>query len=75
MWKGRFQTETSNLVKRYGESISYDWRLYAHDIEGSIAHAAALQDAGIINKTEERAIGLPAARVRMASLPTMSSMR
>ena len=57
MWKGRFQTETSNLVKRYGESISYDWRLYAHDIEGSIAHAAALQDAGIINKTEERAIG------------------
>ena len=57
MWKGRFQTETSNLVQRYGESISYDWRLYAHDIEGSIAHAAALQDAGIINKTEERAIG------------------
>ncbi|MCG8600761.1 MAG: argininosuccinate lyase [Verrucomicrobiales bacterium] len=56
MWKGRFQTETSNLVQRYGESISYDWRLYAHDIEGSIAHAAALQDAGIINKTEERAI-------------------
>ncbi|MCH1410095.1 MAG: argininosuccinate lyase [Verrucomicrobiales bacterium] len=44
-------------MKRYGESISYDWRLYAHDIEGSIAHAAALQDAGIINKTEERAIG------------------
>ena len=56
MWKGRFQTETSNLVQRYGESISYDWRLYAYDIEGSIAHAAALADAGIINKTEERAI-------------------
>jgi len=57
MWKGRFQTETSNLVQRYGESISYDWRLYAYDIEGSIAHAAALQEAGIINKTEERKIG------------------
>ncbi|MEM9280871.1 MAG: argininosuccinate lyase [Verrucomicrobiota bacterium] len=56
MWKGRFQTETSNLVQRYGESISYDWRLYAYDIEGSIAHAAALQEAGVINKTEERAI-------------------
>lgn len=56
MWKGRFQTETSNLVQRYGESISYDWRLYAYDIEGSIAHAAALQDAGILTKTEERAI-------------------
>lgn len=56
MWKGRFQTETSNLVQRYGESISYDWRLYAYDIQGSIAQAAALQDAGIISKTEERAI-------------------
>jgi len=57
MWKGRFQTETSNLVQRYGESISYDWRLYPYDIQGSIAHAAALREAGIINKTEERKIG------------------
>lgn len=56
MWKGRFQTETSNLVQRYGESISYDWRLYACDIEGSIAHAAALLEAGILTKTEERSI-------------------
>ncbi|MEX2578610.1 MAG: argininosuccinate lyase [Verrucomicrobiales bacterium] len=56
MWKGRFQTETSNLVQRYGESISYDWRLYAYDIEGSIAHAAALQEAGILTKNEERAV-------------------
>jgi len=56
MWKGRFQTETSNLVQRYGESISYDWRLYSYDIEGSIAHAAALLDAGIITKAEEKAI-------------------
>lgn len=56
MWKGRFQTETSNLVQKYGESISYDYRLYAYDIEGSTAHAAALQDAGILTKAEERAI-------------------
>jgi len=56
MWKGRFQTETSNLVQKYGESISYDWRLYAYDIEGSTAHAAALQEAGILTKAEERAI-------------------
>lgn len=56
MWKGRFQTETSNLVQRYGESISYDWRLYAHDIEGSLAHAAALRAAGILTREEERAI-------------------
>ena len=60
MWKGRFQTETSNLVQRYGESISYDWRLYAHDIEGSLAHAAALAAIGaeIAELGEDR----PAAR-------------
>ncbi|MEM7673787.1 MAG: argininosuccinate lyase [Verrucomicrobiota bacterium] len=56
MWKGRFQVETSNLVQLYGESISYDWRLFPYDIQGSIAHAAVLQDAGIINKTEEKKI-------------------
>ncbi|MEM7700118.1 MAG: argininosuccinate lyase [Verrucomicrobiota bacterium] len=56
MWKGRFQTETSNLVQRYGESISYDWRLYPYDIEGSLAHASALKAAGILSATEERAI-------------------
>ena len=56
MWKGRFQTETSNLVQRYGESISFDYRLYPFDIKGSMAHAAALQAAGILTKTEQRAI-------------------
>lgn len=56
MWKGRFQTETSNLLQRYGESISFDYRLYPFDIQGSLAHAAALQAAGILTKTEQRAI-------------------
>ncbi|MCB1065138.1 MAG: argininosuccinate lyase [Verrucomicrobiae bacterium] len=56
MWKGRFQTDTSNLVQRYGESISFDWRLYPYDIQGSMAHAAALEAAGILTKTEQRAI-------------------
>jgi argininosuccinate lyase len=52
MWKGRFETATSNLVQRYGESISFDWRLYPYDIQGSLAHAAALQRAGILTKKE-----------------------
>lgn len=52
MWKGRFETATSNLVQRYGESISFDWRLYPYDIQGSLAHAEALQRAGVINKKE-----------------------
>ncbi len=53
MWKGRFEEETSSLLEVYGESISYDWRLYRHDIEGSLAHAAVLRAAGILSEDEE----------------------
>ena len=38
MWKGRFSKPTADLVQRYGESVSYDWRLFRQDIAGSIAH-------------------------------------
>jgi len=56
MWKGRFKTDTAELLKKYSESISFDWRLYSHDIDGSIAHAAALLDAGVITANENKAI-------------------
>ena len=46
MWKGRFKERTTDLVQNYGESISYDWRLYPYDVRGSIAHAGALLRAG-----------------------------
>ena len=53
MWKGRFKEHTAGLLQRYSESISFDCRLWRHDIEGSIAHSAALLHAGLIT-TEER---------------------
>ena len=52
MWKGRFKIETAQLLKDFSESISFDWRLYRHDIRGSIAHATALQAAGLITEQE-----------------------
>jgi argininosuccinate lyase len=52
MWKGRFQKQTADLVQQYGESISYDWRLYPHDIAGSIAHARAQKVAGLLTAAE-----------------------
>ncbi|WP_018969965.1 argininosuccinate lyase [Rubritalea marina] len=52
MWKGRFSKATADLVQQYGESISYDWRLYKHDIAGSIAHARAQVKAGILTNEE-----------------------
>jgi argininosuccinate lyase len=56
MWKGRFASETAKLVEQFSESISYDWRLYRHDIAGSIAHARAQMNAGLLTGEEFAAI-------------------
>lgn len=56
MWKGRFKEETAELLKQYSESISFDWRLYRHDIAGSIAHSLALAEAGLISRDEQQQI-------------------
>jgi argininosuccinate lyase len=52
MWKGRFSQATADLVQQYGESISYDWRLFPHDIAGSIAHARAQLNSGLLTEDE-----------------------
>lgn len=52
MWKGRFSQVTADLLQQYGESISYDWRLYPYDVAGSIAHARAQVNAGILDEKE-----------------------
>lgn len=52
MWKGRFSKTTADLLQQYGESVSYDWRLYPHDIAGSIAHARAQLNAGLLTQDE-----------------------
>jgi len=54
MRQGRFKEPAAELAQRYTESVSFDWRLYRHDIAGSLAHVAALAAAGIIS-AEERA--------------------
>ncbi len=56
MWKGRFAKDTSSLVEQFGESISYDWRLFPHDVAGSIAHARAQLHAGLLTAEEFAAI-------------------
>ena len=52
MRHGRFEESMSNLLRDYGESVSFDWRLYHHDILGSIAHARALMNAGYLTGDE-----------------------
>lgn len=67
MWTGRFAQQTADLVQQFGESISFDWRLYRHDIRGSIAHARAQVAAGILTPDEFSAIenGLKAIEKRI----------
>ena len=52
MRHGRFEESMSTLLRDYGESVSFDWRLYRHDIRGSIAHARALLTAGYLTQEE-----------------------
>ena len=56
MRQGRFQQAPSSLLKTYTESVSFDWRLYRHDIRGSIAHARALRNAGVLTEQEFESI-------------------
>jgi len=56
MRHGRFEESMSTLLRDYGESVSFDWRLYRHDIRGSIAHARALKTAGFLTEDEFSAI-------------------
>jgi len=52
LWGGRFSEATAASVEDFTESISYDWRLYHHDILGSKAHARMLAQQGLITDRE-----------------------
>lgn len=52
LWSGRFTEDTDRLVEEFNASISFDSRLFRHDIRGSIAHAATLEKAGILTRKE-----------------------
>lgn len=49
---GRFAGGPGADVARFTESISFDWRLWRHDIRGSIAHATMLQKIGVLTRAE-----------------------
>ncbi|HEY2586046.1 MAG TPA: argininosuccinate lyase [Tepidisphaeraceae bacterium] len=55
-WQARIGEATDALAQSFVESISYDRRLYKHDIAGSIAHATMLAKVGLITDAERDAI-------------------
>jgi argininosuccinate lyase len=55
-WQARISEATDAIAQTFVESMSYDWRLYKHDIAGSIAHAKMLEKVGLITGAENEAI-------------------
>lgn len=53
---GRFVRGPAAAVTRFTESVSFDHRLWRHDILGSIAHATMLRKIGVLTKPEHSAI-------------------
>lgn len=48
-WSGRFSEPVTELVKRFTASVTFDKRLAAVDIVGSLAHAKMLCAVGVIS--------------------------
>jgi argininosuccinate lyase len=55
-WGGRFRQKTNRLVESFTVSIAIDRRLYAHDIQGSIAHCKTLGKAHVLTASETKTI-------------------
>ncbi len=55
-WSGRFKQSTDALMEKFSSSVSFDKRLYACDIEGSIAHCRMLEKCKIIKSAESEKI-------------------
>src|SRR5205085_5211100 len=51
-WGGRFSGGTDTRVEAFTESISFDRRLYRHDVRASQAHARMLAEVGLLTPDE-----------------------
>ncbi len=52
LWDGRFKEATDKSVEAFTASVKTDSRLYAYDIQGSIAHCKMLAGQSIITEEE-----------------------
>ncbi|MBC7261254.1 MAG: argininosuccinate lyase [Chloroflexi bacterium] len=52
LWGGRFAKAMDEQARRFNDSLAFDQRLYAADIQGSIAYAHALLRAGLLTSEE-----------------------
>src|SRR5262249_3917107 len=55
-WGGRFSGETDDRVEAFTESISFDRRLYRHDVRASPPLAHMLAEVGLLTADEANQI-------------------
>jgi argininosuccinate lyase len=55
-WGGVFDQATDRRVEKFTQSVTFDRRLYAQDIRGSIAHALMLAKVGILTDDQRHQI-------------------
>ncbi|MEW5314524.1 MAG: hypothetical protein WDW38_006016 [Sanguina aurantia] len=56
LWGGRFTGKTDPLMEKFNESLPFDKRMWAEDIQGSQAYAKALAKCGILTAEESATI-------------------
>ena len=56
LWSGRFDSAPDPAAFDFGVSFPFDRRLFEDDVTGSLAWAAALADAGVLDAADARAI-------------------
>ncbi len=56
LWGGRFSEPSDDDLRALQDSMSFDVRMYAQDIAGSIAYAGAIAAAGVITAQEAATI-------------------
>ena len=64
LWAGRFSKEADKKTNDFNSSIATDSRMYAQDIEGSIAHVTMLAAKGIIPAEDGAAIAAELAKIK-----------
>ena len=56
LWGGRFNQSTDAFVQEFTASVQFDQRMYAYDIQGSVAHATMLAKVDVLTDEESKTI-------------------
>ncbi|KTC97702.1 argininosuccinate lyase [Legionella erythra] len=63
-WGGRFKQALDARVNEFNASLSFDQKLFKHDIDGSRAHAAMLTRQGLLTADEGAAIDAALVKIK-----------